>query len=68
MLIPALTQMSFNRPVKSKKLGLMLNLTLETHTLNREPYQAGTHIFDEELYQDRYVIEYANTWIDGFKA
>lgn len=33
-----------------------------------EPYQAGTHIFDELLYNDRSVIEHANAWIDGFKA
>jgi transposase len=33
-----------------------------------EPYESGTHIFDDELYQDRSVIEHANAWIDGFKA
>jgi len=33
-----------------------------------EPYQSGTHIFDEELYEDRTVIEHANAWIDGFKS
>ena len=33
-----------------------------------EPYQNGTHIFDEELYKDRSVIEHSNSWIDGFKA
>lgn len=33
-----------------------------------EPYQNGTHIFDEELYKDRSVIEHSNAWIDGFKA
>lgn len=33
-----------------------------------EPYQRGTHIFDEELYKDRSVIEHSNAWIDGFKA
>jgi transposase len=33
-----------------------------------QAYQAGTHIFDEELYRDRSVIEHANAWIDGFKA
>lgn len=33
-----------------------------------EPYQLCTHIFDEELYKDRTVIEHANAWIDGFKA
>ena len=31
-------------------------------------YQRGDHLFDEELYQDRSVIEHANAWIDGFKA
>jgi transposase len=34
----------------------------------KEPYQNGTHIFDEELYRDRSVIEHSNSWIDGFKA
>lgn len=33
-----------------------------------EPYESGTHIFDKELYVDRYVIEHANAWIDAFKA
>lgn len=33
-----------------------------------EPYQSGTHIFDDELYKHRAVIEHANAWIDGFKA
>ena len=31
-------------------------------------YEKGTHIFDDELYRDRSVIEHANAWIDGFKA
>mgnify|MGYP001035149983 CR=1 FL=1 len=35
---------------------------------DREPYQNGTHIFDEKLYEKRTVIEHANAWIDGFKA
>ena len=26
------------------------------------------HLFDEELYKDRYVIERTNAWIDGFKT
>jgi transposase len=34
----------------------------------QELHQSGTHIFDEELYEDRTVIEHANAWIDGFKA
>lgn len=33
-----------------------------------QPYETGMHIFDEELYKDRSVIEHANSWIDGFKA
>lgn len=33
-----------------------------------EPFQSGTHVFDEQLYQDRCVIEHANAWMDGFKA
>ena len=35
---------------------------------NDEPYESGTHIFDEKLYEDRYVIEHANAWMDAFKA
>jgi transposase len=31
-------------------------------------YQTGSHIFDQQLYRDRSVIEHANAWIDGFKA
>jgi transposase len=34
---------------------------------DREPYESGTHIFDEELYKDRTVIEHANAWMDAFK-
>lgn len=33
-----------------------------------QSYEKGTHIFDEELYKDRCVIEHANSWIDGLKA
>jgi transposase len=33
-----------------------------------EPDENGIHIFDEELYKDRSVIEHSNAWIDGFKA
>jgi|CXWJ01.1.fsa_nt_gi transposase len=35
---------------------------------NEEPYQDGTHIFDEQLYKNRSVIEHANAWMDSFKA
>ena len=35
---------------------------------SEEAYQSGEHIFDEELYKDRSVIEHANAWIDGLKA
>lgn len=35
---------------------------------SEEAHQRGDHIFDEELYKDRSVIEHANAWIDGFKA
>lgn len=35
---------------------------------NKEPYESGTYIFDEELYKERYVIERANAWIDSLKA
>lgn len=34
----------------------------------QEPYQSRKHVFDDELYEDRSVIEHANAWIDGFKA
>jgi hypothetical protein len=33
-----------------------------------QTYQKGRHIFDEQLYRDRSVIEHANAWMDGFKA
>ena len=33
-----------------------------------EPYQNDTHIFDEQLYKYRSVIEHINACIDGFKA
>jgi transposase len=33
-----------------------------TDAYQGEPYQAGTHIFDELLYKDRSVIEHANAW------
>jgi hypothetical protein len=36
--------------------------------VEKEAYQSGTPIFDEELYQNRSVIEHSNAWIDGFKA
>jgi len=32
------------------------------------PHENGSHVFDEELYRDRSVIEHTNAWIDGFKA
>ena len=37
---------------------------------NAEPsvYESGTHVFDDQLYTDRSVIEHANAWLDGFKA
>lgn len=35
---------------------------------DKEPYQSGSHVFDDELYADRSVIEHSNAWIDGFKA
>ena len=35
---------------------------------SEEADQSGDHIFDEELYKDRSVIEHANAWMDGFKA
>lgn len=38
------------------------------NSANQEPYQSGSHIFDNELYKDRSVIEHANAWIDGFKV
>lgn len=40
----------------------------ESEEQRLEPHQNGTHIFDEELYKDRSVIEHSNAWIDGFKA
>lgn len=40
----------------------------ETEATQQEPYVNGTHIFDDQLYKDRSVIEHSNAWIDGFKA
>ena len=40
----------------------------ESEEQRLEPYESGNHIFDEELYKDRSVIEHSNAWIDGFKA
>ena len=34
----------------------------------RPIHKSGEHVFDDELYADRTVIEHANAWIDGFKA
>lgn len=33
-----------------------------------ESYEDGTHVFDDILYEKRFVVEQANAWIDGFKA
>jgi hypothetical protein len=38
------------------------------HDLYQIQLLFGTHIFDEQLYAARSVIEHANAWIDGFKA
>ena len=35
---------------------------------NIEPHTDGDHIFDDELYKARYVIERSNAWLDAFKA
>jgi hypothetical protein len=35
---------------------------------NEKSEETGTHIFDEDLYKNRVVIEHANAWIDAFKA
>jgi transposase len=35
---------------------------------NRRNNQQRHDIFDEELYENRYVIERTNAWIDGFKT
>ncbi len=32
----------------------------------QEPYESGTHIFDEQFYKD--VFEHSNAWLDGFKS
>lgn len=31
-------------------------------------YESRAHVFDDQLYENRSVIEHANAWIDGFKA
>jgi hypothetical protein len=39
-----------------------------TSEKEERPYESGMHIFDEQLYKDRSVIEHSNAWLDGFKA
>lgn len=54
-----------------EKEQIMANVKPNPRNQANQPaqaYQQGTHIFDEELYRDRSVIEHANAWIDGFKA
>ena len=54
-----------------QKEEIMANVKANPRNSAHQPtqaYQSGTHIFDEELYRDRSVIEHANAWIDGFKA
>lgn len=50
-----------------------INANVKPNPRNRaandgQPYQSGTHVFDEELYKRRTVIERANAWLDAFKA
>jgi len=54
-----------------EKEEIMANVKPNPRNQANQPaqaYQSATHIFDQELYQDRSVIEHANAWIDGFKA
>lgn len=54
-----------------QKENIFLNVKENSrNSTNQEndPYQSGTHIFDDELYKKRSVIEHLNAWIDSFKA
>jgi transposase len=61
---------SFYKACENEKIipNIKPNPRNDSEEQRLEPYQSGTHIFDEELYKDRSVIEHSNAWIDGFKA
>lgn len=40
----------------------------KTFQKEEAPCESRTHIFDDDLYKDKSVIEHSNAWIDGFKA
>ena len=66
---PGFDSESFRQVCEEK--GIMANVKPNPRNRSKkeeEPYESGTHIFDEQLYKDRSVIEHANAWIDGFKA
>lgn len=62
---------SVNFHMACQKEEIIANVKPNPRNTSNQPahaYQAGIHIFDEELYRDRSVIEHANAWIDGFKS
>lgn len=46
--------------------GIILNVA--ENKRNRNTESNSDHIFDEELYENRYVIERSNAWLDAFKT
>jgi transposase len=49
-----------------RERGIILNIA--TNKRNRRSEPDSDHIFDEELYKNRYVIERSNAWLDAFKT
>ena len=50
--------------------GIILNVKeneRNSKQQGKEPYEPGAHVFDEELYKERFVVEQANAWLDAFK-
>lgn len=67
---PGFDSESFRKVCESEDITLNVKPNPRNYSEEKrlEPYEGGTHIFDEELYKDRSVIEHSNAWIDGFKA
>jgi transposase len=66
---PGFDSESFHKACEEQ--GIIANVKPNPrNSTKKEPqsYEDGTHIFDDELYRDRSVIEHANAWMDSFKA
>jgi hypothetical protein len=61
---------NFRRACESENIvpNIKSNPRNASETQRLESYQNNTHIFDDELYKDRSIIEHSNAWVDGFKA